>query len=201
MSSHFFGQFNNLKFENLDTSEGLSSSTCLDIFQDKEGFLWFGTIDGINKYNGYEFEIYRSLLNDPHSISNNRISCIEEDKEGNLWVGTNNGLNLFNKQTNKFSRINLYKQISLSSSPQKIINDLLYDDSNNHLWVATNNGVIKIDLGDDHMNSENFKFSYYIHDESNLNSLDINRVGVILKDKENTIWVGTNGQYLNYYNV
>ena len=48
-------QFNNFKFENLDTVDGLSSSTCLTIFQDSEGFMWFGTIDGLNKYNGYEF--------------------------------------------------------------------------------------------------------------------------------------------------
>ena len=67
-------QFNNFKFENLDTVDGLSSSTCLTIFQDSEGFMWFGTIDGLNKYNGYEFEVYKSILNDQHSISNNRIN-------------------------------------------------------------------------------------------------------------------------------
>ncbi|WP_394331758.1 ligand-binding sensor domain-containing protein [Cellulophaga baltica] len=103
------GQFNNLKFENLDTVDGLSSSTCLELYQDTEGFLWFGTIDGLNKYNGYEFEIYRSILNDTTSISNSRINAIQEDKNGNLWIGTNNGLNLFNKKRNNFTRINLYK--------------------------------------------------------------------------------------------
>ncbi|MEP5913001.1 MAG: two-component regulator propeller domain-containing protein, partial [Flavobacteriaceae bacterium] len=96
--AHFFAtaQFNNSKFENLDTVDGLSSSTCLTIFQDTEGFLWFGTIDGLNKYDGYEFTIYKSILNDPNSISNNRINAIEEDIHGNLWIGTNNGLNCFN---------------------------------------------------------------------------------------------------------
>ena len=192
-----FGQLNNLKFENLDTFDGLSSSTCLEIFQDKEGFLWFGTIDGLNKYNGYEFEVYRSVLNDPNSISNNRINAVVEDNEGNLWVGTNNGLNLYNKETDKFSHINLYKQLSLSDSPQKIINDLLFDQINNNLWVATNNGVIKIELGDDII--KNYTFSYYIHDESNLNSIDNNNVNVILLDKDQSIWVGTNGVHLNQY--
>ncbi|PQV48946.1 two component regulator with propeller domain [Jejuia pallidilutea] len=194
-------QFNNLKFENLDTTEGLSSSTCFEIFQDKEGFLWFGTIDGLNKYNGYEFEVFRSILNDPHSISNNRINVIEEDNEGNLWIGTNNGLNLYNKRTNKFLRIDLYKQLSLSNSNQKIINDLLYDSISNHLWVATNNGVIKIVLQDDASNYENFKFSYYINDENNPSSLDNNTANVILLDENNSIWVGTNGDYLNHYNT
>ncbi|WP_282135137.1 hybrid sensor histidine kinase/response regulator transcription factor [Seonamhaeicola maritimus] len=194
-------QFNNVKFENLDTTEGLSSSTCFEIFQDREGFLWFGTIDGLNKYNGYEFEIYRSAISDPNSISNNRVNVIKEDNEGNLWIGTNNGLNLYNKGTKKFIRIDLYKQLSLSSSPQKIINDLLYDEINNHLWVATNNGIIKIVLQDDNINSENFKFSYYINEDSNFNSIDNNNVNIILKDKNENIWAGTNGSHLNKYNA
>tara|TARA_R110002049_G_scaffold30489_1_gene104394 strand:- start:82 stop:4263 length:4182 start_codon:yes stop_codon:yes gene_type:complete len=196
-----FGQFNNLKFENLDTYNGLSSSTCVEIFQDKEGFLWFGTIDGLNMYNGYEFKVYRSILDDSTSISNNRINAIEEDNEGNLWVGTNNGLNLFNKQTNKFTRINLYKRLILSSSSQKIINDLLYDGINNTLWVATNIGVVKLKLSDYVANHENSKLSYYISDQSNLNSLDNNSVNVIEKDEDNVVWVGTNGEHLNRYNA
>ena len=194
------GQKNNIKFENLDTFSGLSSSTCTEIFQDKAGFLWFGTIDGLNRYNGYEFEVFRSVLNDTTSISNNRINAIEEDNEGNLWVGTNNGLNLFNKQTNKFIRIKLYKQLSLSNSSQKVINDLLYDSINNTLWVATNIGVIKIQLYDYNTNEDNFKFSYYISDQSNLKSIDNNKVNVLLKDENNAIWAGTNGQHLNRYN-
>ncbi len=199
-STIVFGQYNNLRFENLDTFNGLSSSTCLEIFEDKEGFLWFGTIDGLNKYNGYEFEIFRSALNNKNSISNNRISAIEEDAKGYLWIGTNNGLNLFNKETNCFTRINLYSQLSLSNNLQKIINDLLYDASTNTLWVATNIGVIKIDLNAYDIDKENFEFSYYINDPSNFNSIDNNRVNVIVKDEHNSIWISTNGDNLNRYN-
>lgn len=199
MSNLISGQFNNFKFENYDTYNGLSSSTCVEIFQDKEGFLWFGTIDGLNRYNGYEFEVFRSVLNDPKSISNNRINAIEEDNEGNLWVGTNNGLNLFNKHTNNFLRINLYRHLSLANSSQKIINDLFYDSVNNTLWVATNNGVIKIVLNGSNTNVENYKFSYYLNDQSNLNSIDNNNVNVIVKDENDIIWIGTNGNYLNRY--
>ncbi|WP_139955833.1 hybrid sensor histidine kinase/response regulator transcription factor [Flavicella sediminum] len=195
------GQFNNLKFENLDVFDGLSSSTCNEIFQDKEGYLWFGTIDGLNKYNGYEFEIFRSIQKDSTSISNNRINKIAEDNAGNLWIGTNNGLNLLNKRTNKFVRVNLYRNFSLSKSSKKIINDLLYDEINNILWVATNNGVIKIILNDDNLNTSNYEFSYYLNDQSNPRSLDHNGVNVILKDENGSIWIGTNGEYLNKYNA
>ena len=199
--AHFFviGQFNNFKFENLDTADGLSSSTCLTIFQDSEGFLWFGTIDGLNKYDGYDFEIYKTVLGDTLSISSNRINAIEEDAEGNLWVGTNNGLNYFNKKTNSFRRIQFDKQVTVANNPLKFINDLLYDPISNMLWAATNNGVIKIDLGAAEQAIEKLDFFYYLNEESNLNTIDNNNVNVIVKDAENVIWVGTNGQHLNRY--
>jgi signal transduction histidine kinase/ligand-binding sensor domain-containing protein/DNA-binding response OmpR family regulator len=195
-----FGQSNSLKFENLDTADGLSSSTILEIFQDKEGFLWFGTIDGLNKYNGYEFEVYRSVLNDPTSISNNRINAIDQDNNGNLWIGTNNGLNLFNKKNNSFVHVNLSNKISLLNNYRQIINDLLYDDINNTLWVATNSGVVKIALEDFYYDIDKLNYSYYIYNKSNLSTIDSNSASIIVKDKENTIWVGTNGYNLNKYN-
>ncbi|WP_317174153.1 two-component regulator propeller domain-containing protein [Zobellia nedashkovskayae] len=198
LSTTLSAQFNTLKFENFETPEGLSSSTCSEIFQDKEGFLWFGTIDGLNRYNGYEFEIFRSVLNDTTSISNNRINTITEDRHGKLWVGTNNGLNVYDKQTNKFTLIDLYGPLSLSTSPRKIINDVAYDAVGNAIWVATENGVIKIELTDvDTL--QNLKFSYYLNDSTNDRSLDSNNVNIILIHKEE-LWITTDGQYLNKYN-
>lgn len=192
-------QFPNLKFENLDTAEGLSSSTCTEIFQDSEGFLWFATIDGLNKYNGYEFEIYRSILNDSTSISNNRINAITEDKYGYIWVGTNNGLNVFNKKADQFYRIGLNDQVALSSSPRKVINDVLYDKRNNVLWAATNNGAIKIRLQDNLIKQDELELSYYLNDESNTNSLDDNSVNSIIVDGEYDVFLVTDGLYLNRY--
>lgn len=199
---HFLaiGQVNNFKFENLDTADGLSSSTCLTVFQDSEGYLWFGTINGLNKYNGYDFEVYKSVLNDSTSISNNRINAIAEDQRGNLWVGTNNGLNFLDKKTNRFLRIDLYRQLSLANNPRKFINDLLFDENANTLWVATNNGVIKINLGNFENDIDELEFFYYLNDESDRYSLDNNRVNSIIKDNTDLIWVVTNGQYLNRYN-
>lgn len=200
-NNFLFAQFSNLKFENLNTSNGLSSSTCLEIFQDKEGFLWFGTIDGLNKYNGYDFEVFRSVLGDLNSLSNNRINDIEEDNDGNLWIGTNNGLNIYNKGTNKFITIDLYKELSFSNGTQKIINDLLYDSVNNHLWVATFNGVIKIVFGNDNLKIENFTYSYYMHNETDVKSLDSNSVDQLLLDENNKIWAVTKGKHLNHFDA
>ncbi|MEI6866182.1 two-component regulator propeller domain-containing protein [Flavicella sp.] len=199
-SVSIFGQLNNLRFESLDTTDGLSSSTCLEVFQDKEGYLWFGTIDGLNKYNGYEFEVFRSVLNDSTSISNNRINAIEEDQEGNLWIGTNNGLNLLNKKNDSFIRINLYNNFSQENNQRQVINDLLYSDINNTLWVATNNGVVKIILEESYTDILKLNFSFYLNDQSNVHSIDDNSANVIVQDRDYTIWVGTSGQNLNKYN-
>ncbi|WP_159020553.1 hybrid sensor histidine kinase/response regulator transcription factor [Algibacter sp. L3A6] len=193
-------QFNNLKFENLDKIDGLSSSTCSEIFQDRDGYLWFGTIDGLNKYNGYGFEVFRPNLNDSTSISNIRINTITEDKSGNLWIGTNNGLNILNKNTQQFSRVNIFESESITSNTNEVINKLLFDEVENTIWVATNRGAVKIDLKDNDVNASNLKVNTFQHNEDNKNSIDNNYVNVVLKDKNNNIWLSTNGAYLNKYN-
>lgn len=194
-------QYSNLKFENFDTSKGLSSSTCLDIFQDREGFVWLGTIDGLNKYNGYEFQIYRTILNNPYSISNNRINAITEDSKGNLWVGTDNGLNVFDKNTEKFYKINLYQTKSADGNFREVINGLLFDKKTNSLWVASKNGAIKLSL--DHNNNSNYsklKSVQYTHNPTNNKSLDNNDVTSVLKDAQGNIWLGTKSSNLHRYN-
>lgn len=188
-----FGQYTNLKFENLNTNEGLSSSTCLEVFQDSQGFLWFGTIDGLNKYNGYEFEVMRPIFNDSTSISNNRINVIQEDKQTHLWIGTNNGLNFYNRNTKKFKRISLYDQPLKFNNPKQIINTLLYDEEENQFWVGTTNGIIKLSLEEDTTDVENITTTHYSHLTNNMNSIDDDNVNAIKKDKDGIIWVGTNG--------
>lgn len=196
-----YAQYSNLKFENFDTSKGLSSSTCVDIFQDKEGFLWFGTIDGINKYDGYDFEIYRNILDDPTSLSNNRITVIAEDKLGRLWIGTSNGLNVFDKKTEKFHKIDLYKKKNKRLNLQEEINGLLYQKDKNVLWVATKNGASKLGLDNSQDGAyENIKFNHYSSNVKTPSSIDNNDVTGILEDKKGNIWLVTKGNHLHKYN-
>lgn len=196
-----YAQFSNLKFENLDTSKGLSSSTCQDVFQDCEGFLWFGTIDGLNKYNGYEFEVYRTVLNNPHSISNNRINAIKEDGYSRLWIGTDNGLNVFDKNTEKFYKINLYQTKAGETNHREVINALLYDKKANILWVASKKGLIKLFL--DYTESgayDKIKFEHYVNKPNNKASIDNNDVTNVINDSKGSVWVGTKGNHLQRYN-
>lgn len=192
-------QYLNLKFESFSTLEGLSSSTCVEIFQDSEGFLWFGTIDGLNKYNGYEFAVYRPEPNNSNSISNNRINAIVEDNNKRLWIGTSNGLNVLNKNTGQFTRVNFNPGDKTTISGSDIINDLLYDYHTNTLWIATREGLSKLDLNIPEPSFESIPLTRYVHRENDPGTLDNNDVLSIHLDQERRIWVGTAGKYLNRY--
>ena len=103
-----FGQntpnFKNLKFRHLSVREGLSQSSVLCILQDHKGFLWFGTRDGLNRYDGYHFKNYRYNSQDSASLSNNYVRVLYEDENNNLWVGTDNGLNKYISDKDNFKR-------------------------------------------------------------------------------------------------
>jgi ligand-binding sensor domain-containing protein len=93
------------KFDHINTDQGLSQGTVNCIFQDKKGFIWIGTNDGLNRYDAYSFKVFKNNPQDSLSISGNIITCIKEDSTGNLWIGTRNeGLNVYNQSTNKFTR-------------------------------------------------------------------------------------------------
>lgn len=97
-----FGQY---KYETLTTSDGLSQGYIYDIVQDQDGFIWFATKDGLNRYDGYTFKIYTYDSYDPHSISNNTIYHLLEDSHGRLWAATDQGLNIYDRSQDHFIRI------------------------------------------------------------------------------------------------
>ncbi|MFI1743270.1 hybrid sensor histidine kinase/response regulator transcription factor [Thalassobellus sediminis] len=201
-SAQGFSQYSNLKFENLDTSKGLSSSTCTEIFQDSEGFMWFGTIDGLNRYDGYMFETYRPILNDTTSISNNRINAIVEDGMGDLWIGTNNGLNVFDKKKEIFYRIPLHSDEFDFVDQSNIISDLFFDSETNLLWIATKKGIgkLNIDSKGEKVRNTDFNIKHYSNNKNNSNSIDNNNVTKIVKDSNGVIWAISEGDFLNAYN-
>src|SRR5512133_2452295 len=94
-----------VRFEHLSIEDGLSQNAGLDIFQDSRGYLWIGTQDGLNRYDGYSFKIYKHDPDDPTSISHNSILKITEDQKGDLWIGTwGGGLNRYDPVTEQFIR-------------------------------------------------------------------------------------------------
>jgi len=105
LSSLIFAQRSNIKFDHISIKDGLSQSDVTSIIQDSKGLMWFGTQDGLNVYNGFEFNVFSHDLLDSNSISNSFIHVIYEDTDNSLWFGTENGLNLFDRSTQKFEDI------------------------------------------------------------------------------------------------
>ena len=81
-----------IRFERITTEHGLSQGTALSILQDSVGFMWLGTQDGLNRYDGYEFRVYKHDPTDPSSLPSNWIEALAEDAAGDLWIGTQGGL-------------------------------------------------------------------------------------------------------------
>ena len=136
-------QQGNIKFGHLGLKDGLSQSDVSAISQTKNGLLWFGTQDGLNSYNGYEFTVYAHDLNDSTSISNNYIHAILEQDDSLLWLGTENGLNLLNTSSKKFT--NIFNQPKFHS---KKVNVYSLVEVNNTLWVGADEALYKVNLED-----------------------------------------------------
>ncbi|MNX46427.1 Sensor histidine kinase TodS [compost metagenome] len=144
-SSVGFTQDNPIKF--LDISDGLSNNSVTTIFQDSDGYLWFGTYDGLNRYDGYNFKVFRNRINDKKSLHFNTIYSIEGDSKKNIWVGGANGVCVYNKTNATFNPV----QFSLGNSKPKVLKDIIHQMrsvSDNLVLVASQNlGLITFENG------------------------------------------------------
>lgn len=138
-----YGQSNRIPFEHIGTQQGLSESNILSIIQDSRGFMWFGTWDGLNKYDGYKITVYKNNPLDRNSISNNYINNISEGKDGNLWIATNDGLNFFDRKKEVFKRFT-HDEKNDNSIGSNILQDVLCDASG-LIWIGTAEGLDRYD--------------------------------------------------------
>ncbi|MEJ2543304.1 MAG: two-component regulator propeller domain-containing protein [Calditrichaceae bacterium] len=132
----------NLRFDKIGINQGLSHSTVTAIHLDSQGYLWFGTQDGLNRYDGYSFTIFRHTNTDSTSLSSNWITSIDEDIEGNLWIGTSGGgVNCFDPHHENFVNYAKYTEESESHSDNFIVQVKV--DSSNTLWIITAAGELR----------------------------------------------------------
>ncbi|MGH7451859.1 MAG: ligand-binding sensor domain-containing protein, partial [bacterium] len=182
-----------LRFERISLEHGLSQSIVHVIFQDSKGFLWFGAQDGLNKYDGYEFTVYKFDPFDSTSLSENYISSIYEapSEPKALWIGTvASGLNRFDRETERFTHFR-----HNPADPTSLSNDLvtgIYEDRTGNLWVATGAG------GADRLDRKTptgaaGKFAHYRHDPNNPNSLSHNTITAFHESltEPGVLWIGT----------
>lgn len=125
-----------LYFRNISTEDGLSNPTINCIHEDRKGFIWIGTADGLNRYDGYEFKVYQPNPADPNSIPSDRINVLYEDSDYNLWIGTPEGLCRFNYKSGKFEN---YK----SGDGFNEVFDIAHDKKNNRIWIVSSQGRLK----------------------------------------------------------
>ena len=169
-----------LKFDHLTKKDGLSNNRVLDIHQDKQGFVWIGTVDGLNRYNAYNFVVYRNNINDSLSISGNIITSIAEDIFGGIWFGTDNGLNKYDYETNEFRRY-YHKENNDNTIADNFIR-ALYADNDGVLWIETSNGTLhKYNIADNKIvkykhRSPQMTNTYFYHN--------------IFEDKQGYLWLG-----------
>ena len=183
-STFLSAQQNNVRFKRITINNGLSLSSVYCIFQDSKGFMWFGTEDGLNRYDGKNFTIYRSDPENPNSISYKWIEQIFEDSLGNLWFGSRGGLTQFNPVSEIFT------QFRGVGPNQQLRNDTithLFEDAKQQLWIGTMRGIHRLNLKNLEIEAIKGEFPH-------------SRINCFLEEKNDNFWVGTNNG-LFYYDM
>ena len=176
------GQFPRLNFKSFTEKDGLSKDYVRSICQDKDGFMWFGTPDGLDKFDGKNFINYNNLLKDSLA-SNYQISYdILEDKDGILWIATySNGIILFDKNRETVTRLKHNADDPASLSNDRVLD--VFEDKDAKIWVATAGG------GLDLWQKDHRGFTHFRHDPRNPKSIGSNYVSSIASDSKGNLWI------------
>jgi ligand-binding sensor domain-containing protein len=173
-----------IKFQRLSVDDGMSQNTVNTIFQDSRGFMWFGTQNGLNKYDGNSFTIYKNVVDDSLSISSSEIYSSFVDKKQTIWFGTNAGLSRYNPKSNNFSNFDLFLDGQYAMRPVWCIINSKKDDN---LWIGASGGLFSFD-------PTTKQFGHYAINDSIQNA---NSVRTLCEDRKGNLWVGT--YYGNLY--
>jgi signal transduction histidine kinase/ligand-binding sensor domain-containing protein/DNA-binding response OmpR family regulator len=135
-------------FVSISVKQGLSQSTVFNILKDSRGFMWFGTrTGGLNKYNGYEFQVFKNEYDDPNSLANNEVISLFEDSDGRIWIGTRNGgLNYFEPENETIHRVFLPR-----SGDESFTTTAIFQNKPENIWIGTNKGLFSYNLLTDSM--------------------------------------------------
>lgn len=178
-------QDNDIRFEKISVEQGLSQSTVLSIAQDQRGFIWIGTNDGLNRYDGYDFLIFENEPDYLQSLSANTILSLFVDNSGELWVGTDGGgLNRYDYISGEFSVYQSSHSLYNNLSNDAILD--IYEDSLGWLWIGTKRGLNRMD-------SQFETFTHMSYDF--LNEAEIRDV---VEDHTGLLWIATNHGLISY---
>jgi signal transduction histidine kinase/ligand-binding sensor domain-containing protein len=170
-----------IRFRRLSNPQNLSHVRVESIVQDAQGFMWFGTWNGLNRYDGYKFKVFKHEPGDPNSLSGVEVYSLFKDHSGNLWVGTEGFVDRFDPKTETFThyKVDQSPTNSLSKDVTRIS-----EDSSGRLWLSTANGLISFDPNRGGMKR-------YFHDPADPFSLGDSEIKSTGEDREGNFWVGT----------
>ena len=191
-STFLMGLESELRFSRVSLEENLSHRSVSCILQDRLGFMWFGTGDGLNRFDGFTMKVFRHNSAEPGSLSGNQIAALFEDGRGVLWVGVEgHGLHSMDKNGETFTRYLHVPEDTHSLSSNNVWSIL--EDAQGTLWIGTDKGL-------NHLDRKTGQFKRFLHDPNNQNSLSHNQIRTMCLDRFGEIWVGTNGGGVNRFN-
>ncbi|QQS35628.1 MAG: hypothetical protein IPM56_15495 [Ignavibacteriales bacterium] len=191
MSKIALAQSRHINFENFSIKEGLSNDIATSIIQDKDGFIWIGTEDGLNRYDGYEFKIFKFNPANPGSISDDWITRVFQDSKGNIWIGTSNGLNRYLPVTSTFKIYSLVTD-DMENKQQIFGVGSIFEDKEGTLLVGTSTkGFLEYDPDEDRF-LKNGKYEDLIKLTSGY------FIRCFLQDKSGLLWVGIDDGVIRY---
>ena len=186
LTCQVMAQTPSIRFESLSLEDGLSQNTVTAIAQDPAGFMWFGTQDGLNRFDGYRFVHLKHDPQDPASLRSDSIFALHQDPQGDLWVGTEGGgLSRWDTQTESFVHYT-----ELNGAPEGLGRErvrVITRDKNGVLWLGLHqSGLYRFD-------EKSGEWQHFLNDNENPKSLSDNRVRAIHEDRTGRLWVGTLG--------
>ena len=198
LNSKTLAQNKTYEFDHFTTNEGLSNGYVYCILRDSKGFIWVGTPNGLNRFDGISFKSYYFSIKDTNSISSNGATSLSEDSIGNIWVMTTNGICIFDRKKDNFSR----KEIKVNG---KKINDnfinTCFIDSKGFLWFGTPNGILRFKLYNNPETSKNIiNAEQYLLNENDVDNVHKNNIYSIVEDANKCIWIASFSNSLFYFN-
>jgi ligand-binding sensor domain-containing protein len=175
---------NIFRFEHIGTEEGLSQNTAFNILFDSKGFMWIGTYNGLNRYDGYEFKIYRSSSENGNNFTNNRVTKLWEDKRGFVWLETYDGYyHFFNPETEIFSSLPLYEGSKVKNGA---MHSFLQYSKDIIILGSSNSGIF-------YLRYDSLKRTYLVRQNNSQEGSYIpdNNIRFIHADNKQNLWIGT----------